>query len=459
MRLITGRLIENQSTLMALAKGHPAESTGVDPASVAPVTGDTLRAHKPSSGRLKRLRVATSPYFLGAVFVTAAIVIYAGWSIGPYLQSVFFRDAAVTTWVHIATSPIKGNLNNVSLTPGQRVGSDGRIALVRNEQADRSEVDRSQAEIVRAQAKFGELETYLTRIQLLDSEFRERTVGYAVNFKKVLAIEITGGKREVAHLDKQLKLMRDLAERKVSLARRGAASRTSADNALAETKALGRTRAERLRDIALSQQRLDAAKGSVFLTGDGRVPEWAYRSQDTLRLEIARTTMALADAKSDRAKARITADAARELFQTTSESSINAPAGSLVWSVFANNGQAVEIGTQIVEWIDCREILVDVPTSDVEIPLLRAGSPADVVIEGEAKARKGTVLMTRGGASSLNDSQLAAVAKGRRSGTSHAIVNLEVTPGDAQDCPVGRAASVNFPEINIIDLIRARLRF
>ena len=39
----------------------------------------------------------------GAIFLG-----YTSWILGPYIRSVIVRDAAVTTWLHTATSPIDG---------------------------------------------------------------------------------------------------------------------------------------------------------------------------------------------------------------------------------------------------------------------------------------------------------------------------------------------------------------
>ena len=105
----------------------------------------------------------------------------------------------------------------------------------------------------------------------------------------------------------------------------------------------------------------------------------------------------------------------------------------------------------MAEWIDCDVILVDVPASDLEVGLLRKGMPADVVLEGETQVRKGSVLLTRGAASILGSADLAAVAKGHGDGLGQVILRLEHTPEDAQDCPIGVAAWVDFPEIDLID--------
>ena len=175
-------------------------------------------------------------------------------------------------------------------------------------------------------------------------------------------------------------------------------------------------------------------------------------------LELAQATRALADAQAVLAEARIAAAATREAFELISASPIVAPPGSLVWSVLAGAGAAVDVGTPVAEWIDCDVILVDVPASDVEVGLLRKGMPADVVLEGETQVRKGSVLLTRGAASILGSADLAAVAKGHGDGLGQVILRLEPTAEDAENCPIGVAAWVDFPEIDFIDELRARLR-
>ena len=75
-------------------------------------------------------------------------------------------------------------------------------------------------------------------------------------------------------------------------------------------------------------------------------------------------------------------------------------------------------------------MLVDVPVSDVAIALLRQGSIAHVVLEGERKTRTGTVILTRGSAGTLGSHDLAALAKGRRAGIGQALVKLIPSPDD-----------------------------
>ncbi len=50
------------------------------------------------------------------------------------------------------------------------------------------------------------------------------------------------------------------------------------------------------------------------------------------------------------------------------------------------------------------------------------------------------------------------VAEGHSEDRGQVILSLDRSPGYAQGCPIGVAAWVDFPDIDLIDELRARLR-
>jgi hypothetical protein len=72
--------------------------------------------------------------------------------------------------------------------------------------------------------------------------------------------------------------------------------------------------------------------------------------------------------------------------------------------------------------------------------------------------RRGTVILTRGAAATVGRADLAAIAKGREAGVGQALIKLDAFPADIAACPIGQAAYVDFPDIGVIDVLRARLR-
>jgi multidrug resistance efflux pump len=268
---------------------------------------------------------------------------YAAWIGAPYLRSVVVRDAAVTTWIDVVASPIRGYVDKKPLHAGDRVGADGRIATIEDPLEDNTPVVRAEADVERAKQR-----------------------------------------------------VRGLQELMTSLAADPAAS--------------------------------------------------------------ARATMELADARVVATTAEAILASTKSAYESARSQPIAAPPGALVWSLIASPAAPVQPGTPVASWIDCRIMLVDVPVSDVELALLRKGSVANVVIEGERHVRHGTVFLTRGAAATVGADDLAALAKGRQPGVGQVLVKLEPSPADIEACPIGAAAYVGFPEIGIVDMLRARLR-
>jgi hypothetical protein len=196
----------------------------------------------------------------------------------------------------------------------------------------------------------------------------------------------------------------------------------------------------------------------VGMTADGIDPDWDDRSRDEVRRDIARGVAELAQAEATLANARHVAATDAAALERTSAGAVTAPPGSLIWSVMVGAGTAVNIGSPIAEWLDCSVMLVDVPASDIELALLRPGMEAEVVLEGEDQPRQAPILLTRGSAGTLGLDDLAALAKGRSAGRGQVLLRLEPTPEDIATCPIGLSAFVEFPQVDVIDMVRARLR-
>ena len=142
-----------------------------------------------------------------------------------------------------------------------------------------------------------------------------------------------------------------------------------------------------------NQRRRDAEHGTLLLD-DGTDAAIAARDLDEARILLSQTESDIVVAKVDIASARNLLAAAKGIYETTRRIEVQAPPGALVWSLITAPGAAVQPGAPVASWIDCSDMLVDVPVSDVELALLTKGAPANVILEGEQKIRRGTILLT-----------------------------------------------------------------
>ena len=428
--------------------GQPLSQSHSDPADVkAPAV-----AHAATPGAKGTNRWVA--YVVGVL----AFLAYAIWMIGPYLQSVIVRDAAVTSRSNVATAPIEGAVEFKELAVARVVGSDGIILLVRNDRVSRQPVIEAEIRVDLARARVEELQALLDEVMLLDEGRADLKARYADTFRSQLDAEITNLERQLGVISGRLDVMRTIAARSEELVRRGTGAETTADEARMRVSDLELEVAELRAALDYARVRRQAADESVFITNTGDDPEWVRGSRMELKLEKQQARMELRQAQAELELATAALQEAVAEFQLRSEGVVRAPPGSVVWSERVAPGATVRTGAPVAEWLDCSALMIDVPVSDAEVSLLRPGMDADVNLEGEASTREARVLLTRGSAATLGRDDLAALAKGRRDGVAQVLLKLSDQEAGFEDCPVGRSAYVDFPDIGLIDVVRARLR-
>jgi len=396
------------------------------------------------------------------VYVLTILVFlaYVAWMLGPYIRSAIVRDASVTTWSRAAVAPIDGRIVAALPVVGSTIGEDGHVTTIRNDLLlrERSAVedtrDRAllaQTRIVEARESLGELEE-LNRMRI---DTRDRQIEIFHAQLEALTDDI---ERQIASNGEQIEILERITERSQSLVDRGTGSAAAFDEDLLRLAELRFRQAQLEEDLKIALLRDHAAEQGIFIMEDGETPDWVHHAELELRLaenrarhEVHAAEAALSEANEDLALEQ-------QMIDALSQASVSAPPGSIVFSVTAAPGATVTAGDRIIEWIDCSDLMVDVPVSDAELPLIGRGTRAEVVLEGEAQVRGATVLLTRGSSATLAGADLAAIAKGRSQGVAQVLLTLDAERSQFEQCPVGWAAYVAFPDVGIFDVLRARLR-
>ena len=385
---------------------------------------------------------------------------YVAWMIGPYLRSVIVRDASVTTWSRAAVAPIEGRVITPLPDVGNLVGETGHVATIRNDlllQEARA-VEDTRDLIILSESRIAETKEYLADLDALELERVTARERHAEVFHAQLETEIANLHREIAVNAERIEVLQRIADRLQALVDRGAIAVATLDESLLRVADLKLHHAELEGTLNFALLRDRSAEDNVFITREGETPDWLREDQQELQLEQRRARHELHSAES--ALEEASKDLAIEQMTLTElgEATVSAPPGSVVFSVVVAPEATVSPGDRIIEWIDCTALMVDVPVSDAELPLILRGARAEVVLEGEPDVREATVLMTRGSSATLGRADLAAIAKGRVQGVAQVLLTLGADPSEFDRCPVGRAAYVEFPDVGLIDILRARLR-
>jgi hypothetical protein len=386
-------------------------------------------------------------------------VVYSAWISGPYLRSIVIRDAAVTAWSHVVTAPIEGTVIFGTLNIGRKVGDVGNIAWVRNEHISNEAIDAAQLRLDLAQASEAQAEKMVTEIEQLEDDRRATKDEYAKLFRAQLDTRIGTYRTMITLSEERLEVMKVITARKERLASSGTGSINASDEVQLRLNDVKLALDELRGDLSYALRRRQAADRGIFLDDSGSDPDWVLENRIGLKLEKKKAREEHRAAEIESAAAQAALERTRTDYRRLSEAEVKAPPGSILWRLRAVSGMAVSEGAPVAELVDCKELLVDMPISDAEASLITTGDPAVVVLEGEKRQRSGKVLLVRGSASPLDQHELVALAKGRRKGLAHVLLELEVTEEDATVCPVGRAAHVDLPGVGLIDVILARLRF
>ncbi len=461
VRIITRRLIENYSRLTqpATTEADAVVAQKAEGSMAGQGSEPAWDGQAEQSQRAGKSANNQSFRFLPIMGVAGfLIVLLISWQASPYVYSLLVRDAAVTTWSNVATAPIDGTLRYNGIALNQPVGSDGIVATVRNDHLSRQAFDSAQIRLALATDRVQELEDFLNEIESLEDDRRSTKSFYADMFRRQLDTHIANLEREITTAETQLGVLRKIASRKASLVGTGAMSENEADEANLRVTDLEVELAALRSTLLDTRVRRQGADNGIFVTEAGTDPDWVFDSRMDLKLEKKAARLELRNARADVAEAQSALAAARADFQRLSEGAVTVPPGSVIWSRQAASAATVQAGDPIAEWLDCSVVLVDVPLIDVEIPLIRVGMEAQVLLDGEADARKGEVLLTRGSAATLGREDLAALSGNRDERHAQVLVDISAEQDTFESCPVGRIASVDFPDIGWLDIVSAWLR-
>jgi multidrug efflux pump subunit AcrA (membrane-fusion protein) len=139
----------------------------------------------------------------------------------------------------------------------------------------------------------------------------------------------------------------------------------------------------------------------------------------------------------------------REAYRAKRSARVKGPPGATLYSV-AVGGAVVEAGDPIARWIDCDELLVDAPVFDPWLRLLSVGGKGQVMLDGEDTWRDGKIIALNRSGDAADARELATVAKGRDRGAGQVLLRLAATSADFDRCPLGRAAYVRLPDLDLL---------
>jgi hypothetical protein len=196
---------------------------------------------------------------------------------------------------------------------------------------------------------------------------------------------------------------------------------------------------ERLEALRLAEEK---RRDSMLRTSS------AERPRDTDG-EIRRAGAELGAARATESEGLHVLTTERDAYRAKRSAAVKVPPGATLYGIVAGN-TTVEAGDPIGRWIDCDELLVDVPVLDPWLRLLVVGGRGWAMLEGEDVWRDGEIIALHRSGDVADARELATVAKGRDHGAGQVLLRLAATSGDFDRCPVGRAAYVGLLDLDLL---------
>lgn len=375
------------------------------------------------------------------------------------MRSILVRDSTVSAWSQSSVSPISGKIAGELPVAGTVIGEDGEVAVISNELLlePRQTVEKIRDRVMLLRSKVEESQKYVRQLKALENSRRDRLDRHIAVFRAKLDANVSKLSNEIIKNEDRLAVLRRIADRQRDLIKRGSGTDAKLDSSLIPLGELQLRQIELNSELRVEKLRLEAAADGLYIMQDGASPNWVEQNELQLQLELRQARRDLHLSRTSLSESLSDLMIAQKTLKRLEKSKVTAPPGSVILRVPVSTGSTIAAGIRVVDWFNCSQLIVDVPVPGVQLALLKPGSHARVLVDGETNFRAGKVILTRGSTALLDRTDLAAKAAGRKEGDAQVLVQLEDHTGFSQ-CPVGRSAFVEFPEIGLFDFLKARLR-
>ncbi|MFO1128428.1 MAG: HlyD family efflux transporter periplasmic adaptor subunit [Rhodospirillales bacterium] len=395
----------------------------------------TRRAHPSRLGQIVRICA-------GLALVGLALYVSL-----PNLIGLVGTEAVVNGRLITVYSPIEGKVT-VEPPPVGREMKAGEVAVViEDDRQNRSFLNELRTERATLSERIEALdrqdkELLATRQDLLDRSSQFRTVRQQLLDRRIEEAQATS-RAAIAVADERAGNLK----RRSELFDQGHLSRAALDEAAAEARSAAEHLSEARSAVKRLQTERQAAEAGVFVDNSQndvpyssqRIDEIALRRQDLharrreyeIRVHEIENQMQVEEERLER--------------QTTS--SQTAPSDAVIWQRSVARGNEVVIGAELLQFLDCDDLFLEVMLDQAHFEAVRPGSPATVRLIGSDRKIPGVVRTMRGNSVSARDTHAVAHPGDKRDGQFSVTVlvdqhALRAEPGTF--CGVGRSARVWF---------------
>lgn len=348
---------------------------------------------------------------VGLLLLAIAIIVSL-----PAITGFTSRDGTVNARFAIINAPIDGVIAGEPAKVGVPVKESQTLAEISNPRVNRAilaslEADRNTARdrVIALKTERDELSQLREQLSNRLEVFKQTTISNLEREVEILRkkVEVSQAQDLVAQVD---------LNRRMDLESKGILTRRMVDAARAAGAATGGEVEISNLTVEQLQQRLNALRQGIFVSGDGQndVP-YSRQRQDEVVVRISDLNSRIAENETRAAEVEKQLVEEGSRVSNLESAAATAPFDGVVWSRSIVNGSNVVLNNELVRLLDCRELFVDILVPEVDYDEIYPGLAAQVRLFGRSDVFKGTVTSVRGSSAAVESDPLQPVYQCRRS--------------------------------------------
>jgi multidrug resistance efflux pump len=365
----------------------------------------------------------------------------------PALTGYTSLDGTVNARISIISAPIEGTVTATPPKIGTSLPAGAELLAIRNDRVPRAAEVQMEAELEAAKERLLGIEAQRAQLTALREELQARRQEYQQATIQNLTQEIAIRRQRINSAAAQQQAAEADLARKQRLGTTGIVAEVAVEQARAASiTAQNEGNISRAELERLSQQ-LEAVKQGVFV-GEGRndVP-YSQQRIDEVTIQLAELQFRERDLKGRIAQLDTQHEEEHAHNRNMSYAVLRMPFEGVIWRNNVVEGSHVIAGNELVQILDCRDLFVDIPVSEVDYDEIYPGRSAQIRLLGRSDTIDGQVMAVRGSAAVIEDVILAAKlpqSRGKDARIRVVLPESALNTDYSNFCQVGRAVQVRF---------------
>jgi len=387
---------------------------------------------------------------LALLFVVPLLIVM------PQLRYLVVRNAVVTAYFKGLRAPIGGDVMAVNIDAGENARAGQTAVQISNPRIDRGPIAQKGVLLVQIAGQIKAQRKAVAALEALVERRQTEARSYADSLAEQLELKRETLRQRAPADDAAVTEATNAVERARKLNRQGNTSKATVEAAEADyQKALATRAGNRLDLQRLDREGQDLANG-IFQTENSAGGLYTQNLAQEAQLKLITERQELDRLGTLHRVTEVELAGAEEFLNKQSEASVTVPEGMTVWRTDVTVGSAVTAGTNLLSYVDCSKLLVDIAVDDATLELIRPGQAVRIRLFGRPGYIEGTVALVRGSGALEKSDDLAATVQDRGVRSGRVLATLD-DPVLAQDpervCGIGRSAYAEFEDIGVLESI------